>query len=120
VFTYAKLKKLSGIVLFCDGNPLSQPPRGSGGEKRDGFAEVRQQINALAAKFPGKVLVVHRRSGTETAKPTDIAWRNNIGVLEAGFPWTKVRVDPSLPTLFAVSENSALEAKNTSTSNTVR
>jgi hypothetical protein len=118
VFTYAKLKKLSGIVLFCDGNPLSQPRRtDAGGTKRDGFAEIRQQINGLAAKFPGKVLVVHGRTGPEPKYSTNIVWRNNLGVLETGLPWTKVRVDPSLPTLFAVARNSAMEAKTTPSSN---
>jgi hypothetical protein len=116
VFTFAKLKKLSGIVLFCDGNPLSKPRRaGASGARRDGFAEVRQQINALAAKFPGRVLVVH--GDTAPKYSTDIAWRNNVGVLEAGLPWTKVRFDPSLPALFAVARNPAMEAKNTPSSN---
>jgi hypothetical protein len=108
VFTYARLKKMSGIVLFCDGNPLSK----AGVARRDGFAEVRQQITTLAAKFPGKVLIVHDQPEAGPSSSNEIKWRNNVGVLEAGSPWTKVRVDPSLPVLFAITGTPSLEAKN--------
>lgn len=114
VFTYAKLKKLGGIVLFCDGNPLSKPSRP--GTRRDGFADVRQQITALAARFPGKVLVIHDRNEAGPKSSSGIVWRNNLGVLEAGSSWIKVRVDPSIPTLFALARD-PVEAKNTPAEN---
>jgi hypothetical protein len=119
VFTYAKLKKLRGIVLFCDANPMSRQNRS--GLKRDGFGEVRQQISALAAKFPGKVLLVHGHTGDAPGTSSGIVWRNNIGVLETGSPWIKLRVNPSNPTLFAVALKPSIEAKhNPGTKSTVR
>jgi hypothetical protein len=98
-FTYAALKKMDGLVVFCDGNPLARsvPPGG----KRDGFAEVRRHILTLVEKFPGKVLIVHR--GTESPS-TGIAWRGNVGGLPIGPSWVKVDVDTTSPTLFDIRE----------------
>lgn len=101
VFTYAKFRKLAGIVLICDGNPFSRS--NPSGNRHDGFAEVRQQITALAAKFPGRVLLVYGPTGRKPGASTRIAWRNNLGLLETGSPWIKVRVDPSRRMLFAVA-----------------
>lgn len=113
IFTYAKLKKLTGVVLFCDGNPLARPNRaGSGSARRDGFAEARQQISALATKFPGKVLVVYDRNDAGPRSPTGIVWRGNVGTIVAGPSWTKVRVDPTSPSLFAVASGT-VEARST-------
>jgi hypothetical protein len=102
VFIHARLKKLDAIALFCDGNPFEKAH--GGGTRRDGFAEARQQITSLAAKFPGKVLVIYAPSNAGRNASTGIVWRNNLGVLEAGSPWTKIRVDPSLPARFEVLE----------------
>jgi hypothetical protein len=102
-FVHATRKKLDAIVLFCDANPLSTAKRS--GVRRDGFTEIRQQIIVLAAKFPGKVLIIHGRKGTG-ATGTDamktIAWQGNIGILEVTPPWIKLNVDPSRPRLFEV------------------
>lgn len=115
VFTYAKMKKLNGIVLFCDANPFAKSNRA--GTRRDGFSEVRQQINALAAKFPGKVLVVHAGANAGPNSGTGIVWRNNVGILEAGSPWIKVHIDPSLAALFTIPEKAPVEAKSTPAAN---
>jgi hypothetical protein len=109
VFIHARRKNLAGIVLFCDGNPIAAPNRSA--VRRDGFAETRQQISALAAKFPGKVLVIHGRKKTQPDSSPNIIWRGNLGVLEAGSPWIKLDVDPDGPTLFAIAADS-VETKN--------
>lgn len=100
IFTYATRKRFIGIVLFCDGNPLA--PKGA--EKRDGYAETRRHVRALAAKFSGKVLIVHGK----TAAPTESArihWQANLGELAAGGVWTRVTVNRSDPALFTVAAN---------------
>jgi hypothetical protein len=107
VFTYARLKKLNGIVLFSDGNPLARSSRSAGGARRDGFLEARQQITSLAAKFPGKVLVVYDRNDAGPTSPSAIEWRSNLATVVAGPSWTKVRVDPSSPMLFSVTHDTA-------------
>jgi hypothetical protein len=109
VALYASRKKMGGIVLFCDGNPLLKP--NSPAVKRDGFAETRQQIISLAAKFPGKVLIIHGRANPTPHSLTGVIWRGNLGVLEATPPWIKLSVDPSTPALFTVAED-ATETKN--------
>ena len=98
VFTYATRRKMVSIVLFCDGNPLSVPRAGTA--QRDGYAETRKQIKALTAKFPGKVLIVHSQSGSETPAST-IHWQGNLGELDAGSGWTKLTVHQSGPELFS-------------------
>jgi hypothetical protein len=100
VFTNATRRKMDGIVLFCDGNPLSVPhPRTV---QRDGYVETRKQIKALTAKFPGKVLIVHSQSGSAT--PADaIHWQNNLGELDAGSGWTRFTVNRSGPETFSLT-----------------
>lgn len=101
IFTFASRKKAAGIVLFCDGNPLSAklPPA----ERRDGFTEIRKQILAQASRFPGRVLIIHGQANASSDAPR-IAWRGNLGELAAGSEWTKVTIDNRSPELFA-SEN---------------
>jgi hypothetical protein len=99
--TYATLKKLHGIVLFCDGNPISIPtPQNN---KRDGFLEIRRQLIASAAKFSGKVLIIHNQPSTPPSSA--ITWHGNLGEYGATSGWIKVTVVPSSPTLFSISEN---------------
>lgn len=102
IFTYAKLKKLDGIVLFCDGNPLTR----LGGSKRDGYAETRRQITALALKFRGKVLIVHNQTGKQSPS-SGINWRGNLGELDAGSGWIKLTANPSDPTLFTLANKAS-------------
>ncbi len=114
ILSFATRKKMRGIVLFCDGNPLARPgflQRFDPREKRDGFAEVRQQINTLASKFSGKVLVIHGQADANAGNSTGIDWENNLGELAVGPGWTKVTVSRALPTVFSVSP---VESKNAS------
>ncbi|MGH8807198.1 MAG: hypothetical protein ACREX0_04895 [Noviherbaspirillum sp.] len=102
IFTYATLRKLDGIVLFCDGNPLARPA----GSRRDGFAETRRQITKLAAKFPGKILIVHRQ-GDKASPRAVITWRGNLGELNAGSGWIKLDVNISAKSLFSIAASGA-------------
>jgi hypothetical protein len=107
LFTQTTRRKLEGIVLFCDGNPLSQS---TSENKRDGYAETRRQITNLAAKFPGKVLIVHRQADKHSPS-NEIHWQDNLGQLDAGFGWVKLTVSPSHPVLFSVTGEPA-QARN--------
>lgn len=105
IFSFAAHRKVAGIVLFCDGDPLATPGFqlfGLGG-KRDGFAEVRRQINALTSHFSGKVLVIHGAVETAPGTSGGIAWNGNLGDLALGAGWSKVSVTPASATLFAVA-----------------
>jgi len=104
-FTFAQREKRDAIVLFCDGNPAvlseragSRAPNGT----RDGFAEVRRQIAALAGSYKGKVLVVHGSARPQA--PKGIRWRANLGELALPAGWLKVSVKPDDETLFSLSE----------------
>jgi hypothetical protein len=93
VFYAAARQKMAGIVLFCDGNPMAPQQN----VRRDGYLEVRHQIQALAAHFPGRVLVVHGRS---EAGAGAIAWSGNIGVLGNGAGWARIEVNAATPAVF--------------------
>jgi hypothetical protein len=115
IFTFAARKKRAAIVLFCDGNPLAKPTSSQFfdfGTKRDGFAETRRHINALAAKFPGRVLIIHGQAADKPSAPDSINWRDNLGELDVGSEWIKLTVNPATPTLFSLG-NEAVEATNT-------
>jgi hypothetical protein len=103
IFTLAIRKKLDGIVLFSDGNPLAGSAKSR--NKRDGFAETRQQIIGLAARFSGKVLIVHAPAPDAQAAPNRIGWRNNLGTLEVRSGWAKINANPSAPMVFSVSDD---------------
>lgn len=111
---FASQKKLAGIVLFCDGNPLREPdPVGffSPPAKRDGFAETRQMIEATATKYAGKILVIHAQNGTDNTISKDITWNNNLGHLDVNGSWLKLTVNATGPTLFSV-QRETVEARN--------
>jgi len=109
VFVYASRKKMDGIVLFCDGDPLQKNIRQDG--SRDGFSEVRKLTTALAAKFPGKVLIVHGRTRSVAQDTAVIVWRSNIGTLETRRSWVKVDIAREPGTTFVIAEDSP-DAKN--------
>lgn len=98
LFSQAKRHKMRGIVLFADANPMLVPMRANNRpERRDGFAETRKQILALAARFPGKVLLVHGQ-----ASNGGISWRDNLGLVGAGKHWLAVTVHPASSGVFAI------------------
>lgn len=107
IFLNASQKKSDAVVLFCDGDPLvAQHHRVFDFNiKRDGFTEIRQRINAHAARFNGKVLVIHDpRSATSTNSPT-IVWQHNLGDLEISGRWLKIAVNPANPKLFELGQS---------------
>jgi hypothetical protein len=109
LFAIAKNKKLKGIVLFCDADPLlpllQRAPELRG--QRDGFNQVRQQLNALSAKYAGHVLLVHSQKNAGR----NIVWNNNLGTLASDSDWSKINVNPTRPMLFYVAGHSdALQA----------
>lgn len=108
IFMYAAYKKLSGIVLFSDGNPLQPALRG----KHDGFADARQRITALSKKFPGKVLLIHGPITDRSAPMPQIEWRGNLGSLAASPGWLKVTARDTDPMLFAVTRKSTAARGN--------
>lgn len=107
LFTFATQRKLAGIVLFTDGNPLAQPSqrpfllRG----QRDGFAETRQRITTLAGEFRGKVLLVHGEN-LKSESNNAILWRRNLGSIGVASGWSKFSVDGSKPALFLLANDS--------------
>lgn len=111
IFTFATRKKLDGIVLFSDGNPLFEPSRLSPAgvsSRRDGFMETRQQLIALAAKFSGKILIVHGQADPKSSTSNGITWRENLGDMGLGSGWKKITVGPSNPALFAIKNTSSV------------
>lgn len=102
LFLHATYKKLHGIVLFCDGDPLAPPSASESRGRSDGFADMRQRITALSKKFPGRVLLVHGPANLP-ARPARIAWRGNLGSVTANPGWLKISVRQADPKLFAVT-----------------
>ncbi|SNS28908.1 hypothetical protein SAMN06265795_10267 [Noviherbaspirillum humi] len=94
---HARLKKAKAIVVFSDGNPLATPPKTA--FKRDGYQEVRRQMETLAAGFSGKVLLVHAQAGSDESTGK-IFWRGNLGALSVGPGWTRLKVTPGQPVPF--------------------
>ena len=105
LFITAKISKVDGVVIFCDGNPLLQAEHSSmfSSGKREGFADLRRQILTFADKYRGKILIVHSDYNTRaTASPKGISWRGNIGALRIEPPWRKIHVNPASPDLFTL------------------
>jgi hypothetical protein len=100
LFAMARREKLDAIVLFSEGDvkALTQPTGlrallGRASSKLDGFDEPRRQIAALAAKFPGKVLLIDTDAARKGAGPA-IEWRGNLGHLSLGSGAVEVKVTP--------------------------
>ena len=106
IFVIASQKKSDGIVLFCDGDPLAVQHHRifDFNVKRDGFVEMRHAINALASKFPGKVLLIHEPPTDTAPIPAGIVWKKNLGDMEIDTAWIKVTVDEHHPDFFVVDK----------------
>lgn len=98
IFMNAARRKLDGIVIFCDGNPLLETRRNSG--SRDGYLEIRRELMSAAAKYSGKVLLVHSQG---TARSGEIRWQRNLGELSVGASALKLTINQAGPELFRVS-----------------
>lgn len=97
VFSHAKSRKMKGIVLFADGNPMVSPAKSNRPDRHDGFAETRKQLATLAARFPGKVLLIHGQQSYG-----NITWRDNLGVMGAGRGVFEVSVKPRVNVMFSI------------------
>ena len=106
ILNIAEQNKSDGIVLFCDGDPLAVQRRRvfEFNVKRDGFVEMRHAISALAAKFAGKVLIIHGPPSNSTPSITDVVWKKNLGDMEIASSWAKVTVDKRNPHYFAIDK----------------
>lgn len=107
IFTLAFRNHMDGIVIFCDGNPFESDTGAKAG-RRDGFKEIRQQLNRLSDSFSGKVLIIH---GEARQKKETIAWKNNLGVAAAGSKWLEIHVNPGKRPLFSVGDPPAGKKK---------
>jgi hypothetical protein len=101
IFVHARQKKMKGIVLFCDANPLV-PQRQY---RRDGYLEIRRQLASLAGGFDGRVLIVY----AEADKPASsaIRWQGRLGELNAGSGAVSVAVEPDAPWFLLAQAESA-------------
>jgi hypothetical protein len=110
LFALARRDKLEAIVLFSEGDLkalveptglralLRRTPSG-----QDGFAQPRRQVQALAQKFSGKVLLVDGEGLPTGVKPA-IQWRGNVGHLSMGSGALEVHVTPGAKTPFSVED----------------
>jgi hypothetical protein len=71
-------------------------------EVKDGFEATRQQIQARAVKFDGKVLMID--SGDVPGKKPQIEWKGNIGQLSVGAKAVEVDVTVGKEAEFAVGD----------------
>ena len=98
--SHARTHKLEALVLFCDQNPLAAPLANG---QRDGFSEIRSQIQRLADQFPGRLLMVHAASTTANEAATaGINWKGKLGTLAVAPGWLKLKISPSSPAFFSL------------------
>jgi hypothetical protein len=111
LFTLARRDKVDAIVLFSEGDlkPLLAEPTGLRGLLRrapatyDGFASVRKQVQALAQRFDGKVLLVDSAALLKKGHPA-IEWRDNVGHVSVGGEAVEVKVTPGTKALFSLKD----------------
>lgn len=139
LFVIAGSRKFSALVIFSDGSlaPASAADSATRSNRRDGFLEVRNRLMTLAAKYPGKVLLVqgapagnaraaaqktnaadNARAASGTAIGTTIGttigtpsatitWQGNLGYLRAAPGVAKVVIDHAAPALITAVESAA-------------
>ena len=111
LFTLARRDKVDAIVLFSEGDiqPLLTEPTGLRGLLRrppathDGFAATRKQVQSLAQRFKGKVLLVDSAALPKKGRPA-IEWRENVGHVSVGGEAVEIEVMPERKTLFKVED----------------
>jgi hypothetical protein len=111
LFAIARSDKAEAVVLFSEGavRPTylgnEQGLRGllrRAPEVKDGFEATRQQVQARAVKFDGKVLMID--SGKVEGKRPQIEWKGNIGQLSVGSKAVEVDVTVGKEAAFAVGD----------------
>lgn len=105
LMTIATYRGFRAVVLFAEGDPM--PPLRSRTLVRetahDGFADVRRQLKENAARFDGKVLLIHGQpSEVKSWTKGGIRWKGNLGVLDASTGLLRITADPESRELFAV------------------
>jgi hypothetical protein len=110
LFALARGDKVDAIVLFTEGDvkPLAEPTGLRSLLRRapatqDGFAATRKQLQTLAQKFEGKVLLVDSAALPKKAKPA-IEWRGNIGHVSVGGEAIEISVTPGEKALFRLKD----------------
>ena len=110
LFTLARRDKVDAIVLFSEGDlkPLAEQTGlrsllRRAPVTRDGFAATRNQVQLLAQKFEGKVLLVDSAALPKKAKPA-IEWRGNVGHVSVGGEAIEVKVTPGAKALFSLKD----------------
>jgi len=111
LFSMAKRRKLTGIVLFSDGDIKAHVEQGFSllagfSSKQDGFGDTRKLVRTLAEKYTGKVLLVdtaRRPAAVEgEAPPGTLTWRGNLAHVTLTGEWNAVRVEPGNAMLFSL------------------
>ncbi len=98
LFRIAQRYHYKGIVLISDGNPFSSSTgHGQNTIPQDGFRNIRQKLNSLISRYPGRVLFIY---GHGVAAPVDIAWKGRLGTLGLHPEWTRININPHAPFLF--------------------
>jgi len=110
LFTLARRDKVDAIVLFSEGDlkPLAEPTGlrsllRRAPAKNDGFAATRNQVQLLAQKFDGKVLLIDSAALPGKARPA-IEWRGNVGHVSVGGEAVEVNVTPGEKALFSLKD----------------
>lgn len=111
LFAIARSDKAEALVLFSEGavRPLYLGhPAGLRGllqrepQGHDGFEATRQQVQARAVRFKGKVLLID--SGPVAGKKPEIEWKGNIGQLSVGAKAVEVDVAVGKEAEFTVGD----------------
>ena len=125
LFSMAKRRKLTGIVLFSDGDLKAHAEQGFSllagfSAKQDGFGDTRKLVRTLADKYSGKVLLVDTArlptaaGGADDASAGVLTWRGNLGHVTLAGEWNTVRVEPGSKTQFALLSGSGREGEQKS------
>jgi hypothetical protein len=109
LFALAQRQNLAAVVLFSEGDMKALSQRtglmallGRGDSRQDGFAPARRQVNLLAQKFDGKVLLID--AGPLAGQEPAIEWRGNLGHLSVGTAAIQVKVKPDGDTMFTLEK----------------
>ncbi len=97
LFRTATRRRDKGIVLFSDSSPFDT---NTTEVSRDGYREIRQQLNTLISRYSGRVLFIHGQTGSRTR---GIDWRGRLGLFELTPNGTRVEVNPATNVLFRVA-----------------
>lgn len=124
----ARLKKLDAVVLFSDADIFTPPPARRlrdlfAARTRDGFQDVRRQLEKGMQQFDGRVLLVdnERAPAGPDAPPrkpaSGIEWRGKLGhvsvadLTDKDDNWLTLRVDPEASKVFVLERERKADAE---------